>query len=596
MADGAAQQEEVDYSAWSHADLVSRVQQLEQSLKQSALQYKPYPPSNNQNRPKAKRKFDPSRYTTRLIALKVAYLGGAYNGFEHQPNNDTPLPTVEAKLMETLLKSRLVAPNDLDDPLTSSRIDLGKLWPGEEVTQYSKCGRTDRGVSGFGQVIGIRVRSTRPAPREPPKEGEVIEKKDGREEVEEEGSEASAQPEEWVDIRDELPYVQILNRLLPPDIQVLAWAPNPPADFSARFNCIGRHYRYFFTNPAVPLPHGGTADLTATPTLDSHGNFTGVLDIPRMQQAAQLFLGHNDFRNFCKLDASKQIQNFKRYIYASDIVELPPSSANSSPNAPKIYYFDLHGSAFLWHQVRHMVAILFLVAQHYEPPEIVTELLNAEKYPRKPLYEMADDRALVLWDCYFPKGTLDWVYGETERGAAARDGLVDTIWTTWHASKLDEVLKSQLYAATLKWKVESLTDPRVIPPTQSLRGSSSQEPGVSPAGASHILVDGGSKVLFRGKYRPVLQRKRMETVDVLNERYRNKKPEKVGALGKGKKGKAWDEREEKELEREAVRMNIAIEEGVMMGFPRKEGEGVVVGEVAGEVVAEEGKVSEVVVG
>lgn len=43
----------------------------------------------------------------------------------------------------------------------------------------------------------------------------------------------------------ELPYVKMLNRVLPPDIRALAWSP-APAGFSARFDCQSRTYRYYF--------------------------------------------------------------------------------------------------------------------------------------------------------------------------------------------------------------------------------------------------------------------------------------------------------------------------------------------------------------
>jgi tRNA pseudouridine38/39 synthase len=66
-----------------------------------------------------------------------------------------------------------------------------------------------------------------------------------------------------------------------------------------------RHYRYFFSNPALP----------STP------NSTGELDIPAMRDAAARFLGTHDFRNFCKLDASKQIENFSRHIFRAEIEE-----------------------------------------------------------------------------------------------------------------------------------------------------------------------------------------------------------------------------------------------------------------------------------
>ena len=43
----------------------------------------------------------------------------------------------------------------------------------------------------------------------------------------------------------EIPYMHILNNVLPDDIRVLAWAPVGP-DFSARFSCLHRTYKYFF--------------------------------------------------------------------------------------------------------------------------------------------------------------------------------------------------------------------------------------------------------------------------------------------------------------------------------------------------------------
>lgn len=44
---------------------------------------------------------------------------------------------------------------------------------------------------------------------------------------------------------EELPYCRILNGLLPNDIRVLAWTPVAD-DFSARFSCKMRTYKYWF--------------------------------------------------------------------------------------------------------------------------------------------------------------------------------------------------------------------------------------------------------------------------------------------------------------------------------------------------------------
>ena len=71
--------------------------------------------------------------------------------------------------------------------------------------------------------------------------------------------------------------------------------------------------------------------------------------------------GVSDFRNFCKIDGSKQITNYKREVLSANIIHLRDD----------FYIFDLKGSAFLWHQVRCMMAVLFAVGQKLEAPSIV---------------------------------------------------------------------------------------------------------------------------------------------------------------------------------------------------------------------------------
>lgn len=43
----------------------------------------------------------------------------------------------------------------------------------------------------------------------------------------------------------EIDYVFLLNKVLPHDIRMLAWSA-ADIDFSARFNCKGRSYKYLF--------------------------------------------------------------------------------------------------------------------------------------------------------------------------------------------------------------------------------------------------------------------------------------------------------------------------------------------------------------
>jgi tRNA pseudouridine38/39 synthase len=490
------------------------------------------------------------------VAFKVAYLGKRYNGYEHNSGDYTPLPTIEEELFKALHKARLIFPAG-ENPLQPREV----RWEG---TDYTKCGRTDKGVSAFGQVIGIRVRSNRPVTKLKQKP-EADAERDDVAIVSEDNSEETLNAAAWRDgveladpvlnpsgrvedkraeelhlddpdyenslnfdpIKDEIPYCRVLNRLLPPDIRILAWCPSPPPDFSARFSCRERRYRYFFTQPAFsPVPdHLEAVIKGGNPSVIK----SGWLDIGAMQEAAKAFEGTHDFRNFCKVDASKQISNFERTIFQSRIEEVEdhtgalsyingldfrPAGSTDSKN-PKIYTFNLHGSAFLWHQVRHMVAILFLVGQGLEQPSIVSELLDVKKNPARPTYEMATDTPLVLWECIFPregdeerKDAMQWLYvgdgpgnGDTKY---ENSGLMDVLWKNWRERKIDEMLAGALMGIVANQGSKSF-DPDHLKPSRPNR--------------SQKVFDGGDIAQLQGKYKPVMEKPRMESVEKINEKY-----------------------------------------------------------------------------
>ncbi|XP_058620942.1 tRNA pseudouridine(38/39) synthase isoform X2 [Onychostoma macrolepis] len=279
----------------------------------------------------AERPFDFSVHPRRHVALRLAYLGWQYQGFAVQENTDN---TVEARLFEALLKTKLI-----QDRQTSN---------------YHRCGRTDKGVSAFSQVISIDLRSTQYGG------GLGVTVPAG---VEVKGK-ASA---------EELPYVKILNRVLPQDIRILQWAP-VETGFSARFDCQSRTYRYYFPR--------------------------GDLDVDLMAEAAKRYEGTHDFRNICKMDVGNGVLQFQRTILSATI---QPAQLNPTcPNDPhQLYVFQVKGLAFLYHQVRCMMALLLLIGQKLEAPEIIDQLLDVEKNPRKPQYSMAVDYPLVLYDCHF---------------------------------------------------------------------------------------------------------------------------------------------------------------------------------------------------
>lgn len=607
QADPPGSQERPDYSTWSTSRLIERITELERQLHSQTAQFSAARPSTENNdavpsptpppppppvqantvsaestdvksrtessvpppsddftrvrsptRPAKKeaREIDPSKYHTRFIALKFAYLGQRYNGYEHANGNVTPLPTIEEELWKALRKARLIFPttttDDCDDSEPRGTRPFTINWEG---CDYSKCGRTDRGVSAFGQVIGIRVRSARP-------KLSSTSKSSSSKGVEEDSHDSSPE-DDWDDIADELPYVQILNNILPEDIRVLAWCPHPPPGFDARFSCRERRYKYFFTQPAfspTPGPLGFVKGAAKDRKLRE-----GWLDIEAMREAMKHFVGAHDFRNFCKVDTSKQITNFERIIYHADIELIDPKthplgyvgeagfralendtgsdklagSESHLPSTPLVYAFDIRGSAFLWHQVRHMVSILFLIGQGLESPLIIPELLDVSKNPRKPTYEMASDAPLVLWDCIFPdeksgsrEDALEWIYAGDPRmtksskpsskgdGKYGLGGVVDGLWSVWRQRKMDEILAGALLDLTV-----SQGDRSVVtrdPPTKLPR--------------SQKVFYGGNEARLGGKYVPVMEKKKMDPVEVLNARYlasKERRAEKCVDDGRG---------------------------------------------------------------
>lgn len=123
-----------------------------------------------------------------------------------------------------------------------------KLIESIDSVEYSRAGRTDKGVSAFGQVVSLWVRSNVPCDAELCDNNARID---------------DLVPGKTLRVRlpcgrirniQEVEYCKRLNRSLPHDIIVRAWAPAPPS-FDARFSALYRTYRYFF------LPDGLNVDV-----------------------------------------------------------------------------------------------------------------------------------------------------------------------------------------------------------------------------------------------------------------------------------------------------------------------------------------------
>ncbi|KAL0102149.1 hypothetical protein PUN28_018583 [Cardiocondyla obscurior] len=305
-----------------------------------------------------KRPFDFSQCYKRHILLKFYYLGWDYHGFTVQEDNSD---TIEHHLFAALLKSCCI----------ESR----------ESANYHRCGRTDKGVSSFSQVISLDVRSR-------------------------------LKPENQDNLSDELAYCKILNRLLPANIRCIAWSP-VPSNFSARFDCKYRRYKYFFPR--------------------------GNLDIDAMDIAAKFVIGDHDFRNICKMDVGNGVTNFKRTVIDARVT--PVNESEEKSTGYDMCEFEITSQAFLWHQIRCLMGILLLIGQKKEEPEIILKLLDIETCPQKPQYNMAHEIPLNLWHCDYE--SINWLIDESELlntiKILQQDWTLNTIKSTMIKNMLTEL-------------------------------------------------------------------------------------------------------------------------------------------------------------
>ncbi|MEW5315549.1 MAG: hypothetical protein WDW38_006970 [Sanguina aurantia] len=262
-----------------------------------------------------RRAFDCASFRQRRVALEVLYVGWDMQGFARQDHTEN---TVEGFLFKALRHVRLI----------SHDCEVASL-------DYSRCGRTDKGVSALGQVVSLLVRSN-----------------------------ARVGAPEITDLHTELDYSRMLNRALPATIRVLGWAP-VTVEFNARFSARFREYKYFIVQD-------------------------GSLDLSLMREAASLLIGSHDYRNFCKADVTA-VRSFERTIIQFDIDEV----AVGTPGA-NICALTVKGSAFLWHQVRCMAAVLLMVGRGQEQPAICTTLLDITLVNAKPQYNLASEDPLLL--------------------------------------------------------------------------------------------------------------------------------------------------------------------------------------------------------
>jgi tRNA pseudouridine38-40 synthase len=137
-----------------------------------------------------------------------------------------------------------------------------------------------------------------------------------------------------------------LNAMLPEDVRVLS-AALAPAGFHARRSALGKLYRYVLDSGGVPLP---TRRRLA-------GHVPWRLDEGRVEQAAALYLGHQDFAALASTGSS--VRTSVRTVTRSEARFLDTPDAAGG----RTLVFEVEADGFLRRMVRSMVGGLLAVGR-----------------------------------------------------------------------------------------------------------------------------------------------------------------------------------------------------------------------------------------
>jgi len=217
------------------------------------------------------------------VALIFGYLGSNYQGLQINPGAHT----VEKVLEEAIVKVGGISHSN-------SFAACGEL----SKVQWTRCGRTDKGVHAAGQVVGLRILPS-----------------------------------------DAL--LEDLNATLPEDIRVFAITRVTKA-FNAKNHCSGRSYLYMLPMDAVPHKFGEEAAIAKLNTI------------------LQCYVGTRNYHNFTSKAKGKKVSSAndaaaQRYITEVQCGE--PLDAGGMRFLP----IHINGQSFLFNQIRHMVALALLI-------------------------------------------------------------------------------------------------------------------------------------------------------------------------------------------------------------------------------------------
>ena len=221
------------------------------------------------------------------IKLVVQYNGKEFCGWQVQPNKRTVEGELE-KVLEFLMK--------------------------EKVKTFAS-GRTDAGVSSYGQVVHF----------------------DTEQDVDTNKLHTS------------------LNGLLPADIAIVS-CEKVDSSFDARFSVKRKTYWYRFYVSRFELPLFE----------DVAFRVNDYVSVERMKEACKYFVGTHDFGSFVSKKSGKT--DFVRIIYESKIIELGDG----------MMAFEVTGNGFLYNMVRIMFGTILKAGYGKIEPKEIENILNGK--------------------------------------------------------------------------------------------------------------------------------------------------------------------------------------------------------------------------
>lgn len=167
-----------------------------------------------------------------------------------------------------------------------------------------------------------------------------------------------------------------VNAWLPEDIRIVS-AQRMPAGFHARFQAIGKQYRYFVWNHTA-----------MNPLLRAQAWHVPVkLEVPAMRAAAKRFIGKHDFRSFAATH-SYEIEDTVRRLTRCDI-----------KRSGSLLTVIIEGDGFLYKMCRGIVGTLVQLGRGKFGEAELKRMLAAKD--RRVAGMTAPAHGLVLWKVFY---------------------------------------------------------------------------------------------------------------------------------------------------------------------------------------------------